>query len=43
MVQDSFGANYARLQEVKAKYDPDNIFRVNFNINPGTKEVERAA
>lgn len=43
MVQDSFGANYARLQQVKAKYDPANLFRVNFNINPGIQKAERAA
>jgi hypothetical protein len=43
MVQASFGTNYARLQQVKAIYDPDNFFRVNFNIKPGTRKRERAA
>jgi FAD/FMN-containing dehydrogenase len=43
MLQASFGANYARLQQVKAVYDPDNFFRVNFNIKPGMKKTERAA
>jgi hypothetical protein len=30
----SYGANYDRLAQVKAKYDPSNFFRVNQNIAP---------
>lgn len=37
MVRGSFGENYGRLQAVKAKYDPDNLFRTNFNISPREK------
>lgn len=33
-VKASYGDNYERLAEVKAKYDPDNLFRVNQNIKP---------
>jgi FAD/FMN-containing dehydrogenase len=30
----SYGENYARLSRIKAQYDPENLFRVNQNIQP---------
>jgi FAD/FMN-containing dehydrogenase len=30
----AYGTNYQRLQQVKAAYDPDNLFRMNRNIPP---------
>jgi FAD/FMN-containing dehydrogenase len=32
LLRASYGESYARLQEVKAKYDPENFFRSNLNI-----------
>jgi len=34
LLQDTFGDNYARLREIKRKYDPDNRFRFNQNLKP---------
>lgn len=34
LTQAAYGRNYERLQKVKAKYDPDNFFRINQNIVP---------
>jgi FAD/FMN-containing dehydrogenase len=36
-IQATYGGNYARLQEVKARYDPDNFFHVNQNIQPAIR------
>lgn len=34
-VEFAYGAAYKRLVEIKQKYDPENLFRVNQNIRPG--------
>jgi hypothetical protein len=33
-VKAAYGENYDRLLETKRKYDPDNLFRMNWNISP---------
>jgi hypothetical protein len=34
LVKASYGTNYARLMEIKKKYDPGNVLRLNQNIKP---------
>jgi len=33
-VEANYGGNYGRLSKIKAKYDPDNLFHLNQNIQP---------
>lgn len=35
-VMDSYRGNYDRLRRLKAEFDPDNLFRVNRNLEPTT-------
>jgi FAD/FMN-containing dehydrogenase len=30
----AYGPNYSRLQQIKRKYDPENLFHMNQNIRP---------
>jgi hypothetical protein len=34
LVRSGYGPNYARLLEIKKKYDPNNVLRLNQNIKP---------
>jgi FAD/FMN-containing dehydrogenase len=34
LVRAAYGANYSRLVEIKKKYDPKNVLRINQNIKP---------
>jgi len=33
-VESAYGANYSRLAEIKRRYDPNNLFRMNQNVKP---------
>jgi FAD/FMN-containing dehydrogenase len=39
-VQATYRGNYHRLAATKAKYDPANLFRVNWNIKPSQSRLE---
>ncbi len=34
LVRSGYGPNYTRLVEIKKKYDPNNVLRLNQNIKP---------
>jgi len=36
VVRSAYGPNYARLVEIKKKYDPNNVLRLNQNIKPNS-------
>jgi FAD/FMN-containing dehydrogenase len=35
-VKANYGASYERLAEIKRRWDPDNLFRLNQNVEPAT-------
>ncbi len=42
-VRATYGENYQRLEEIKAKYDPENFFRINQNIRPRSQDRSGSA
>lgn len=36
-ITSAYGSNYERLVALKAKYDPDNLFRLNQNVQPNVE------
>jgi hypothetical protein len=42
-VEATYSGNYAKLRQVKKKYDPTNLFRVNQNIVPMQEEAGEAS
>ena len=38
-IRATYGDNYERLEEIKARYDPENFFHVNQNIEPAVTEA----
>jgi FAD/FMN-containing dehydrogenase len=39
-IHDAYGKNYDRLVEVKTKWDPENLFRMNKNIVPSVTKIK---
>lgn len=35
-LRETYGDNYPRLVQIKNKYDPKNLFRLNSNIKPSS-------
>jgi FAD/FMN-containing dehydrogenase len=38
-VRSAYGTNWQRLTQVKRRYDPDNVFCHNANIQPAAREA----
>ena len=38
-VAQAYGVNYARLREIKRRFDPDNLFQMNINVSPAPAKL----
>jgi Berberine and berberine like len=36
-IEESYRGNYERLTQIKRRYDPDNVFHINQNIQPASR------
>jgi FAD/FMN-containing dehydrogenase len=38
-LRETYGGNYQRLVDLKTRFDPNNLFRLNANVAPRTRQA----